>query len=409
MNINLFRNMFKKDRVLSLNDIVSKIYQYSEENVDPYSYVEGLYVDDNNDTFAILASSGKLKKLSYSISGGELVVNSVTDVVIDFTPVSQSRIMVKRTSDTESVWYGIVASAVLNRNAEIDTTKMFQYLEENYKENSAYLTFQHLPKEPFEFGTVDGVFRYNEFLIGYGRIDTSKALGRAAEKALSSGEYGFSIGFMSNEGKIIDVGGVKIRTFEVAQLIEVSILKESNAANLFTQANYKERFTMASREQALKALTEYLNDEEEAEKLVEQADFKSREIHENGLITRQNQDALGESLEENNEDEGETEMNLELTEETLQVIGRAAGDAVKENNAALLEAFKEVLAPIVTELNALKERQVQADETELNKPLNERTRSLTGKRPTQANAEDTTVKLSISDKLKERMEATRVK
>jgi hypothetical protein len=408
--MNIFRNMFKKDRVLSLNDIVTKIYQYSEENVDPYSYVEGLYVDDNNDTFAILASSGKLKKLSYSISGGELVVNSVTDVVIDFTPVSQSRVMVKRTSDTESLWYGIVASAVLNRNAEIDTTKMFQYLEENYKERSAYLTFQHLPKEPFEFGTVDGVFRYNEFLIGYGRIDTSKALGRAAETALSSGEYGFSIGFMSNEGKIIDVGGVKIRTFEVAQLIEVSILKESNAANLFTQANYKERLTMASREQALKALTEYLNDEDEATKLVEQADFKSREIHDNGLITRQNEDALGEVLEDNNEDEGETEMNLELTEETLQVIGRAAGDAIKENNVALIEALKEVLNPIVTELAALKERQVQADEVELNKPLGERTRSLTGKRPTQANTEEnTTVKLSISDKIKERMEATRVK
>jgi hypothetical protein len=408
--MNIFRNMFKKDRVLSLNDIVTKIYQYSEENVDPYSYVEGLYVDDNNDTFAILASSGKLKNLSYSISGGELVVNSVTDVVIDFTPVSQSRVMVKRTSDTESLWYGIVASAVLNRNAEIDTTKMFQYLEENYKERSAYLTFQHLPKEPFEFGTVDGVFRYNEFLIGYGRIDTSKALGRAAETALSSGEYGFSIGFMSNEGKIIDVGGVKIRTFEVAQLIEVSILKESNAANLFTQANYKERLTMASREQALKALTEYLNDEDEATKLVEQADFKSREIHDNGLITRQNEDALGEVLEDNNEDEGETEMNLELTEETLQVIGRAAGDAIKENNVALIEALKEVLNPIVTELAALKERQVQADEVELNKPLGERTRSLTGKRPTQANTEEnTTVKLSISDKIKERMEATRVK
>jgi hypothetical protein len=408
--MNIFRNMFKKDRVLSLNDIVTKIYQYSEENVDPYSYVEGLYVDDNNDTFAILASSGKLKKLSYSISGGELVVNSVTDVVIDFTPVSQSRVMVKRTSDTESLWYGIVASAVLNRNAEIDTTKMFQYLEENYKERSAYLTFQHLPKEPFEFGTVDGVFRYNEFLIGYGRIDTSKALGRAAETALSSGEYGFSIGFMSNEGKIIDVGGVKIRTFEVAQLIEVSILKESNAANLFTQANYKERLTMASREQALKALTEYLNDEDEATKLVEQADFKSREIHDNGLITRQNEDALGEVLEDNNEDEGETEMNLELTEETLQVIGRAAGDAIKENNVALIEALKEVLNPIVTELAALKERQVQADEVELNKPLGERIRSLTGKRPTQANTEEnTTVKLSISDKIKERMEATRVK
>jgi hypothetical protein len=408
--MNIFRNMFKKDRVLSLNDIVTKIYQYSEENVDPYSYVEGLYVDDNNDTFAILASSGKLKKLSYSISGGELVVNSVTDVVIDFTPVSQSRVMVKRTSDTESLWYGIVASAVLNRNADIDTTKMFQYLEENYKERSAYLTFQHLPKEPFEFGTVDGVFRYNEFLIGYGRIDTSKALGRAAETALSSGEYGFSIGFMSNEGKIIDVGGVKIRTFEVAQLIEVSILKESNAANLFTQANYKERLTMASREQALKALTEYLNDEDEATKLVEQADFKSREIHDNGLITRQNEDALGEVLEDNNEDEGETEMNLELTEETLQVIGRAAGDAIKENNVALIEALKEVLNPIVTELAALKERQVQADEVELNKPLGERTRSLTGKRPTQANTEEnTTVKLSISDKIKERMEATRVK
>jgi hypothetical protein len=408
--MNIFRNMFKKDRVLSLNDIVTKIYQYSEENVDPYSYVEGLYVDDNNDTFAILASSGKLKKLSYSISGGELVVNSVTDVVIDFTPVSQSRVMVKRTSDTESLWYGIVASAVLNRNAEIDTTKMFQYLEENYKERSAYLTFQHLPKEPFEFGTVDGVFRYNEFLIGYGRIDTSKALGRAAETALSSGEYGFSIGFMSNEGKIIDVGGVKIRTFEVAQLIEVSILKESNAANLFTQANYKERLTMASREQALKALTEYLNDEDEATKLVEQADFKSREIHDNGLITRQNEDALGEVLEDNNEDEGETEMNLELTEETLQVIGRAAGDAIKENNVALIEALKEGLNPIVTELAALKERQVQADEVELNKPLGERTRSLTGKRPTQANTEEnTTVKLSISDKIKERMEATRVK
>jgi hypothetical protein len=215
---------------------------------------------------------------------------------------------------------------------------------------------------------------------------------------------------MSNEGKIIDVGGVKIRTFEVAQLIEVSILKESNAANLFTQANYKERLTMASREQALKALTEYLNDEDEATKLVEQADFKSREIHDNGLITRQNEDALGEVLEDNNEDEGETEMNLELTEETLQVIGRAAGDAIKENNVALIEALKEVLNPIVTELAALKERQVQADEVELNKPLGERTRSLTGKRPTQANTEEnTTVKLSISDKIKERMEATRVK
>lgn len=404
--MNIFRNLFKKERVLSINDIASQIYEYAEENIDPYAYIEGLYVDNDGNSFAILAASGKLKKFSYSIANGKVVDGGVTDVVIDFTPVSQSRVKIVRTSENESLWYGIVASAVLNRNAEIDTTKMFDYLEENYRSGNAYLTFHHLPKDPFQFGTVEGVFRYNEFLIGYGKIDTSTALGKAAERSLESGEWGFSIGFMSNEGKMVDINGIKIRTFEIAELIEVSILKESNAANLFTQANYKERYSMATKERAKDLLMDFLNDEEEADNLIEQADFKSREIHENGLITRE--DNKPEAEEQNENENGDGKMELVLTEETLEVIGRAA----KTDNTELIAAINglgELLKTHIETTNnkftALEERAKQEDEQELNKPFGERQRSV---RPTEKQS-DGTVKLTINDTLKERLEATRVK
>ena len=400
--MNIFRNLFKKDQALSINDIGTQIWQYSEENIDPYAYIEGLYVDNDGNNFAILAASGKLKKLNYTISGGKVVAGDVTDVVIDFTPVSQSRVTVKRTSDTESLWFGIVASAVLNRMAEIDTTKMLEYLEQNYKSGSAYLTFHHLPKEPFKFGTVDGVFRYNEFLIGYGKIDTSTALGKAAERNLESGEWGFSIGFYPDKTEIIEIGGAKIRTYNAAELVEVSILKENQAANLFTQANYKERNSMATREKALEVLTAFLGDEEEAEKLVEQADFKSRQIQENNLITREELETLKD--EDKPEEE---EMKLELTEETLETIARAAKtdntDVITAING-LTEMLKKHIDVTTQEISALKERAAQEDEVELNKPINERERAV---RPTAKNT-DGTIRLDVNQTLKDRLDSTKI-
>lgn len=399
--MNIFKKFFKKERALSVHDIFSQLNEALEEFFgDEYFYLDNIYVDNNGNNFAVVACEGKLFKVLYSAFNGEVDVTSVEQVEVEFTPVSRTHIVTRKVSDTESIWYGRVASAVLNRSAQIDTTKLFDYFEENYVENSAYLTLSHLPEKPFAFGKVKGVFRYNELLIGYGTIDTSTVLGQKAEQAIDSGEYGFSIAFLTDSGKEIEVDGIKIRTFEVGELKEISLLKENTAANLFTKAKYKERKEM-QKERAFQVLKDFLNDEDEAKELLDEVEGISREIKDSNLITRDNEETITEEAEEN------TKMEFVITPEALETITRGVAEKVAEGFKDTFEAVTTLLKNQELRVAELENKLKKTEQGELDLPIQNRSKPVS--RPTQKNDNPNIAILNINDMLAEKLASTKVK
>lgn len=395
-------------RAKSYGQICEELNDYAEENLhygESY-WIEGLYYESGQN-FAIVASDGKLEKWIYIFdSSDKVIISEVVPVEITFTPMVEQEIKVKRSADGKTAkWYGVVASAVLNRNSEIDSIKLFQHFEDNYKSGSAYNTFMHLPENPYSFGTVEGVIRQNELLIGYGTLDLGTSLGRAAEKALPTGKWGFSIGFYARKADIeyLDVSGAKIPIYTKGDLVEISILPEKSAASYFTQANYKGEEKVMQKERAKEVLMDFLGDEEEAQKLLDNTENISREIKDKGLITRMDEEKNMEDVKSNEP------VSIELGEDFLNLVIQAVKDSIASEISKLDGKIKEVSDVV--------QRMVDTKEDVVNTPSN--TRKLTATyRPTQKNDEVPVKRevgnqekyvVNVGDLIAERLASTKIK
>lgn len=395
--IKSINNYFK--RAKSINNIYDEIREYVEENVemDSYWWIEGLYYESGKH-FAIVAIDGKLEKWTYSFDAYDKVtIQSRETVEITFMSVPETRnIVIQRSADNKTAkFYGICATSVLNRNAEIDSKKLFEYFENNYKENSAYLTFQHLPEKPFKFGSVERVMAYENFLIACGTIDLETELGLKAEKALQSGEWGFSIGFYSRSKEILEIGGAKISVYTSGDLVEISILKESSAASYFTGANYYEEREMKI-EKLREVLTEFLGDEDKANELLNKAEGINREITDKGMITRM----------ENNTKEKEVEINLgtDFIDSITEAVSRAVNSKFEEINKKI-EEINSKFENVKQEVNDVKETIVDTpnQQRQGNVQVNYRPSQ---KNNTSSNGE--TVVMSVKERLTANLESTKI-
>lgn len=326
-----------------------------------YPYVIDV-MQGSDGMYFVFASGAKLYRADYSIDSNDVVkIEKVQQVKLDYPVVEDESgenraikpvLRVFRDADGQLKFLAIAASAVLNRVGEIDTTMLFDSFEEEFKErDNPYLSFLHLG-EVFSFGTVQGVFRLDSLLFAFGDIDEQTILGKVAEERFSTGEWGLSIGFIPTEQpKLIEVGGTKIRTFNKGYLVEISVLKEEIAAAYFTTILNVEREINRmgkNRDQAKEALLEFAGEdaEDEVEALLDQAKLRERQIHDEGMITRETEEKTSESPEEAAEEAAEAE---EETVET-EVVAEEAGEDLEETaeTSVELEVDESFIEELVT-------------------------------------------------------------
>lgn len=353
----------QKERGFSLQFLFDEFYRTKTD-----SYVDIINVDVQ-DQYIVYQDyfSGESYRTKFEL-GDTITFGEHERVDVEYVP----RFKVFRDKDNTPKFMSISSTAILNRVNEIDSTALYDDFEENYpkQKEKAYLTIRHLGdvSDDFRFGTVEGVFRENKVLITYGTIDETKKLGKLAIERLSEeSNWGVSIGFRATkQPQIIRENDLEIPVYTNGILLEVSILRENEAASYMTNIGLTESDTkrMAKTKEQIKSiLSDFGASEDAINGLLNDVEIRNREIEENDMITR---DAdTKETIEEETQEEVVEEREIEIDDTVLEAITRQAEEIVVQ----ILETkLSEFMDSVVEENNKLREALEQRVENAVDKP-----------------------------------------
>ena len=242
--IDRVKNMLKMDRAIALPSIYALVYAQLEiamQADDTWRALIDVYLD-GSDMYAVIGVNGLLYKSALTISGSNVTLGELTQVEIDYKPVSQS-IKTTRQANGQYRWFAFpAATAVLNRSGELDSRELFNNFVARIESGQVeypFLSFYHVGKQ-ITLGRADYVAVDGYTLLMSGLWDTeplAEAVRNAIEK--TPDYYGISIGYLyqPETKQKVQVGeGISIPVYTDGILIECSILAERDAACLFTGA-----------------------------------------------------------------------------------------------------------------------------------------------------------------------------
>lgn len=229
----------------------------------PRSYVIDIYVDSESIYALITKSDGKLYKAPVTVSADiGIQVGEYQEVVMEFAPVADRSITVKRSADGVVRWFAMPAcTAVLNRVGEIDSTVLFDSFIEYAERTNIYpeLDFWHA-RDIVALGKADWVGREGVAYCASGLFyDTPIA--QAAAKSLEEDKdyWGISIDYLpiKNPKLIRSQDGIEIPVFNAGINRFISLLPENAAASILTNISTKEEVNRMNDKMkaALKKLT----------------------------------------------------------------------------------------------------------------------------------------------------------
>lgn len=272
----------------------------SEQSAAGWAYPIDIFVgDDGSSLFSIVTQNGKLYQVPMTLDSDNVSLGSWTQVTEVFEPVSQARSSFKITRDKKTGqhrWLFIAATSVINRVGEIDSTELFDSFVDDAAETGDFprVDFYHLGEsdpDTWEFGTADYLARDGFCYIATGLFDEDHPLARAAIKAYEDqpGVWGCSIEFYAKrEAEIIVLDPkVQVPVYKKGKNTRISIVKEVDAAGLFTRvANVTEEKVRMKRD-IMEVLGEFFGDDQAAlENFAENVDTINRTVKSEGLIHR---------------------------------------------------------------------------------------------------------------------------
>lgn len=363
----LLRKLFFKHREevdqkrgLNLEAISSSIYQSLDERYE-YPWIMD-FVVENQRNYVVFTDFGKLYRAEYVVQDNIVTLLDAEEVRMEYTPLERSRISIRR-EDDRLILYGIASAATLNRVGEIDSTKLFDSFEKQYeeKEYGATLRFYHVPE--WDFGTIDYVGRLNNVLLFVAEVDKESKFAKQIE-SVDLSEYGFSIGFASDDYSVEQIGETNIRVFNSGTLVEISLLKEKDAASYFTGLMGVDRMGK-TKEKMKEELLAFIGDEQAADELLEQAEIRNRTIEGENLVRREG--APDEAPEETEEEDVTEEIVVDdglveqIAEKVYSLMQEDAKDTVAVENPELDEIRSSInkLEEMISQLVKADEQKVQ--------------------------------------------------
>lgn len=288
------------------------IYQMVDAKLAQMSQESGVWkalVDvylDGSEMFAVVAVDGKLYKAGVRLDSGDVILGEFDQVEPEYIPIEgQRHLRVLRQADGRYRWFAFPAcTAVLNRSGEIDSRKLFQNFVDKIRSGKApypYLTFYHLGEAlvlgEADYAAVDG---YAYLLSGtFDDNPLSRAIARRLEQDADG--WGTSIGYIYEPSRVERyqvAGDISIPVYQDGINVEVSILREEDAASLYTGI-YATKGVNYMNPKIIEELRALVGDDPDAAQIVEQlagrVDDVNRQIEAKNLIRRAADD--GESAE----------------------------------------------------------------------------------------------------------------
>jgi len=374
--------MLKMDRAIALPSIYALVYAQLEiamQADDTWRALIDVYLD-GSDMYAVIGVNGLLYKSALTISGSNVTLGELTQVEIDYKPVSQS-IKTTRQANGQYRWFAFpAATAVLNRSGELDSRELFNNFVARIESGQVeypFLSFYHVGKQ-ITLGRADYVAVDGYTLLMSGLWDTeplAEAVRNAIEK--TPDYYGISIGYLyqPETKQKVQVGeGISIPVYTDGILIECSILAERDAACLFTGA-YTEGVNRMNKK-AKDELEKIVAGDPALEAQVAELEAHVDEVNASteGLIRRDN-----EPVVEAPAAEPVVEPVIKTAPAVEEPISDPPTPAVMEMDEVAMQALAEIVAGKVnvefsTQITHLHELQTQAVDS-----LNEQITKLTAR------------------------------
>jgi len=249
-----------QQRALSMDNLMQKVYKrlYEMEDENKTYYSIARFMFDEKGPWLVINDHGALYRTDLTISAdGEVTLGDMIEVKEEYVPVPKSRVFVKRQADGQARFFAIVATTILNRDNEIDSSKLFDNMIQHAQEENYYpaIDIHHLgSKNPdvFEIGYADFLMRAGVCYVASGILDESKLLGRKMVEKLETMRdspderpWGCSIEYFPIEHETIELNMGENGTLPVDVYVDgvntrISFLPEQRAASWFTQVTLKE-------------------------------------------------------------------------------------------------------------------------------------------------------------------------
>lgn len=293
---------------------------------DPWFDIMDLFTD-NGALFLVVNSDGRLFRHAVTIENDIVSVSEGIEVMQNFVPLSR-QMTVSRQEDGRVRVTQIVASSVLNRNSEIDSTVLFDNFIKRAEDTGEYPVIDFLHYNEVRLGQTDYLARAGYCYIASWVFDDTEVGRIAGESFLNDTDYwGASIQFTPIEAQMVRVAeDVEVITYVDGINTFISVLPENRAGNLFT-ANKVEGVVKNMSEKDFAELLKLLGGNEElARQVSEMATQVNSQIKDKNMIARQADDDTSESAETDNTEantETPTQSPLDIDETLVAEIARA--------------------------------------------------------------------------------------
>lgn len=349
----------------------------SEQSAAGWAYPVDIFLGDNgSDLFSIVAQNGKFYEMPIKVENANLTIGEWTEVKQEFVPVAQSKFVIRKQADGRHRWSGIVATSVLNRVAEIDSTDLFDSFIEHWQDTgeAPRVDYYHMGEtdpEAWEFGTADYLARDGCCYIASGLFDEDHPLAKATIRAYErdpEGTWGWSIEFYAHaEPEVVVVEPkIQIPVYKRGKNTRISVVKEEDAAGLFTRIGIiEEKSRMASRDVEAKLKELFGDDEEGALAFLSNVDTVNRTIKDKKLVHRDKKDDPKETPapapphddDDDGEEDDEDTPEKEETELVLdeEVVDQIAEKVAKSPTFQAIQKSLETLQASVTQFASARE------------------------------------------------------
>lgn len=333
------------ERAIGLWDVYDFLWENKVFNGQMDSVLD-IYMEDGGGTpFAVFAGGGKLYSATLNVSGSDIQIGELKEVVQQFVEAPQrSRTVIIRQADGKVRWLALASTSTLNRDGQIDAMELYDSMIRHSESTGEYpyLTFWH-EKLATNLGQADFTWRegYCYFITGLFNPDCPGIDGIIRNLETDGSYWGISIGFQpTSKPELIDFSGISIPVYKSGVNIELSVLPERAAASHLTNISVTRGTENRMNEQKRDQFLKLVGDENTVKKLADAATDIAREanstIANNGMITRE-AEAAAETDKNANKETAPVLPTIELSEQVVaQITETVLGSQVVQNLTARL-------------------------------------------------------------------------
>ena len=371
-------------RAVSVDSIFQQLQTAMYEGMDSWSgmdrgelgYLVTVYIE-NGELYALFNKEGLLRRSLLNLGDNDVVtMGPLEDVSQQFVPTQRSQVTIKRQVDGNYRIFMLAATALINKEGQIDSTKLFDNMIQRAEDYGFWPTidFAHLGEEDesCEFGEVDWLGREGVCYLASGVLYADHPITQALVPALQqrATDWGVSIEYYPVPDSVdyLNLGEIEIPVFLEGLNTRITILPAEDACSWFTNIGLEQRSMNAKQKAALiKLLGEEefnrrmadvgsVNTETDKRKLI----FRTTSGDEgtaNGeptveaSATEQQAETPAEEPVNDNKVDANLQPEIELDDEAVAQIAQAVADA--PSFSAVVTALTEKLTNLLEQFTAL--------------------------------------------------------